>query len=127
MKKLFCISIIAMIWCTCADAKEFPLPVFNKTTAVPSATFDKMWIDYDITEDGVKGMRIHVKFTAYDMLNMDAYMAIYFAYDGENGVSKLEKICNGCPGVASVIIQSARDGHFLKKQPYRKSVQKLFP
>jgi len=80
-----------MIWCTCADAKEFPLPVFNKTTAVPSATFDKMWVDYDITEDGLKGMRIHVKFTAYDMLNMDAYMAIYFAYDGENGVSLKDK------------------------------------
>ena len=80
-----------MICCTSADAKKFPLPVFNKTTAVPSATFDKMWVDYDITEDGVKGMRIHVKFTAYDMLNMDAYMAIYFAYDGENGTSLKDK------------------------------------
>jgi len=80
-----------MIWCTSADAKKFPLPAFNKTTAVPSATFDKMWVDYDITEDGLKGMRIHVKFTAYDMLNMDAYMAIYFAYDGENGVSLNDK------------------------------------
>jgi hypothetical protein len=51
----------------------------------PGATFDKMWVDYDITEDGLKGMRIHVKFTAYDMLNLDSYLAIYFEHDDEAG------------------------------------------
>ena len=49
----------------------------------PSATFDKLWIDYDVYDNGVKGMKIHVKFTAYDMLNMDSYVAIYFQYDDE--------------------------------------------
>jgi hypothetical protein len=49
----------------------------------PSATFDKLWIDYDVYDNGVKGMKIHVKFTAYDMLNMDGYVAIYFQYDDE--------------------------------------------
>ena len=53
--------------------------------AEPRATFDKMWMDYDVYEDGVKGMRMHVKFTAYDMLNMDAYLAIYFKHSGESG------------------------------------------
>lgn len=56
----------------------------SKTTA-PYATFDKLWIDYDVYENNVKGMKIHVKFTCYEMLNMDAYMAIYFEYDDEVG------------------------------------------
>jgi hypothetical protein len=54
-------------------------------SAEPRATFDKLWIDYNVTENGVKGMRIHVKFSVYDMQNMDAYMAIYFEYDDEVG------------------------------------------
>ena len=28
----------------------------------PSATFQRMWIDYNVTEGGVKGMRIHTGF-----------------------------------------------------------------
>lgn len=54
-------------------------------SADPRATFDKLWVDYDVYEEGVKGMKIHVKFTAYDMLNMDSYLAIYFQYDDEVG------------------------------------------
>jgi len=30
-------------------------------------------------------MRIHIKFTTYEMMNMDAYMAIYFEHDDELG------------------------------------------
>lgn len=47
----------------------------------PSATFHKMWVDYDITEGGVIGMRIHVKFTTYDMKGVDSYVAIFFEDD----------------------------------------------
>lgn len=46
--------------------------------ASPSAKFDSIWIDYDITQGGVKGMRIHTKFTVYDMKNVPSYLAIYF-------------------------------------------------
>lgn len=51
--------------------------------AEPRATFDKLWIDYNVYENGVKGMKIHVKFTTYDMLNVDSYLAIYFQFDDE--------------------------------------------
>ncbi len=51
----------------------------------PSASFKDIWIDYDITEAGQKGMRIHVKFTAYGMKNLDSYLAIYFL--DEDGVA----------------------------------------
>jgi hypothetical protein len=53
--------------------------------AAPRATFEKMWIDYNVTEEGAIGMMLHVKFTAYDMMNMDAFLAIYFEFDDEKG------------------------------------------
>lgn len=61
------------------------LTKINPFKTEPRATFEKLWVDYDITEDGIKGMRIHVKFTTYDMLNLDAYLAIYFEYDDDLG------------------------------------------
>ena len=59
--------------------------------AAPHATFDKLWIDYDVYDNSVKGMKIHVKFTAYEMLNMDAYVAIYFKRDDETGTWLMDK------------------------------------
>lgn len=55
------------------------------SNAEPSAKFDKIWIDYDVTEEGVKGMKIHLKFTAYNMKETDGYVAVYFAYNDEIG------------------------------------------
>jgi len=57
------------------------LATVNKRLSSPRATFSKQWVDYDVYEDGVKGMRIHVKFSVYDMKNMDSYVAIYFQDD----------------------------------------------
>jgi hypothetical protein len=50
----------------------------------PNATFDKLWIDYDVYDNGIKGMKIHVKFTAYQMKDIDGFLAIYFQTDDEN-------------------------------------------
>lgn len=57
----------------------------------PSATFDKLWIDYDVFDNGIKGMKIHVKFTAYEMKDMDAFLAIYFQSDDENATWLMDK------------------------------------
>lgn len=59
--------------------------VLRVTADEPRAIFEKLWVDHDVYENGIKGMRIHVKFTAYDMLNMEAMLAIYFEYDDELG------------------------------------------
>lgn len=48
------------------------------TTSRPRAVFKDLWIDYDVTEGIQKGMRIHAKFTAYGMLGLPSYLAIYF-------------------------------------------------
>jgi len=47
-------------------------------TFEPSATFQRMWIDYNITQGGQKGMRIHTNFTVYNMKGIDGYLALYF-------------------------------------------------
>ena len=57
----------------------------------PNATFDKLWIDYDVFDNGIKGMKIHVKFTAYEMKDMDAFLAIYFQSDDENATWLMDK------------------------------------
>ena len=57
-------------------ALQTPTP--RTTNSKPSAAFKDLWIDYGITEDGVNGMRIHLKFTAYAMRNLNSYVAIYF-------------------------------------------------
>lgn len=49
----------------------------------PRADFDSIWVDYDIKEEGVLGMRIHVKFTTHEMKDMDAYLAIYYEFNDE--------------------------------------------
>ena len=59
-----------------------PTPYSSK----PSASFKDLWIDYDITEGGQKGMRIHVKFTAYGMKNLDSYLAVYFLDEDGNSL-----------------------------------------
>lgn len=63
---------------TNGPATPTPVPTPNRTTTKPSASFKQVWVDHNFTEAGVKGMRIHVKFTAYGMRNLNSYLAIYF-------------------------------------------------
>ena len=83
MKKLLCLFMFGMAVTGNSNANRSP--EFCRDLFEPRATFNKMWVDYDVTENGLKGMRLHIKFTVYDMLNMDAYMAVYFEYNDERG------------------------------------------
>ncbi len=86
MKKFICITAFVLAIAIISNASGSPSIHFkHNDPATPRATFDKLWVDYDITEDGQKGMRIHLKFTAYDMLNMDAFLAIYYEFNDEDG------------------------------------------
>ncbi|MDQ3802081.1 MAG: hypothetical protein M3384_21860 [Acidobacteriota bacterium] len=49
-----------------------------RSATKPSGKLDRIWVDYDVTEGGRKGMRIHSKFTVYGMKNVPSYLAIYF-------------------------------------------------
>jgi hypothetical protein len=54
------------------------------TTTTPAsnnsitATFDSVWIDYNVTEKGELGMRIHTKFSVSNMKSQDGSLRIYF-------------------------------------------------
>jgi hypothetical protein len=49
-----------------------------------TATFKDLWVDYDVTEDNQKGMRIHTKFSVSNMKGTEGYLAYYFEKkDGE--------------------------------------------
>lgn len=41
------------------------------------APVDKVWVDYNATEDGRKGMRVHLKFKVYGLKKVDSYLAVY--------------------------------------------------
>lgn len=60
-----------------------PTNTTNTTGTTPTATFDSMWVEYDVTEEGQRGMRIHAKFTVSNMKDVKSYLAFYF--ENENG------------------------------------------
>ncbi len=47
-------------------------------TNTASTKFDKIWVDYNVKENGRLGMRIHVKFSVFNLKNVDSYLAVYF-------------------------------------------------
>lgn len=80
MKKIICFILFSVATIVAANARKST--VFQKE-AEPYATFDSIWVDYDIKVDGILGMEIHVKFSAYGMKNMDAFLAIYYTYNDD--------------------------------------------
>src|SRR3569832_2088325 len=80
MKKVHLLILLTLF--TAFHAVATGKPVVN-LKADPSATFDSIWVDYDIKENDVLGMRIHISFSTYNMKDMDAYVAIYFEYNDD--------------------------------------------
>lgn len=46
----------------------------------PFATINNITVDHNVYQNGYKGMRIHVKFDAYSVLNHTIKVCVYFAY-----------------------------------------------
>ena len=65
-----------------AIAADIPKINGHKITD-PSTSFDSIWVDYDVEEGDLRGMMIHLSFSAYNMKEMDAYVAIYFEYNDD--------------------------------------------
>ena len=62
---------------------ETVVPTPTPTTL--EATVNKIWIEYDVTENGRRGMRVHADFKVYGLKGIDSYIAIYI--QRENGDS----------------------------------------
>lgn len=63
---------------------EMPPP--PKSDSDASADFDKVWVDYNVTDKNRMGMRIHVKFTVRNMKNVDSNVAVYFQMEDDTNL-----------------------------------------
>jgi len=50
----------------------------TKSTTDARAKFEKIWVDYNVTDEGEKGMRIHVKFEVFNLKEVDSKVIVYF-------------------------------------------------
>ncbi len=57
---------------------EFTYKTSAPVAAKPSVVFDRMWVEYDVTEGGQLGMRIHSKFTVNNMKGIPGYLVFFF-------------------------------------------------
>src|SRR5262245_54402914 len=74
----------------------------DRSSSAPSAKFDKLWVDYDVTEGSNKGMRIHLKFTVYGMKDLSSYLAIYFKTAAGDYLKDKNKKYNSSEGDVAV-------------------------
>lgn len=74
--------------------KENPVKERTKTDK-PRAEFEKIWVDYNVKENGRLGMRIHVKFSVFNMKDVDSRLAINFEKaDGTKLTTTNKKFAN---------------------------------
>lgn len=77
-------ALITAIRLKSPGANPTPTPTPVRTGTAPTVKFNRIWVDYNVTEDDVKGMRIHTAFTVSNMQNIPGYLAVYFEKkDGE--------------------------------------------
>lgn len=50
----------------------------SSKSSAPSASFQKIWVDHEVTQEGKKGMRIHTAFKVYGMKGVSSYLQIKF-------------------------------------------------
>lgn len=68
-----------------ATSTKTPTTTKTNTTGEPSGKFERTWIDYNVTENGRTGMRIHNKFSTYNLKDIQCYLAVYVQNeDGTN-------------------------------------------
>lgn len=71
-------ALINAIRLNSAATTATPTPAPVRIGTKPVVNFDKLWVDYNVTEDDRKGLRIHTKFSVSNMLNIPGYLAVYF-------------------------------------------------
>jgi hypothetical protein len=89
MKKNFTLSIAVLLFLTLASVAAKAEIIFPGGN--PTASFSKMWVDYDVWDNGVKGMRLHFKFTVYSMKGIDGDVAIFFKDEAGNRLKDKNK------------------------------------
>lgn len=55
----------------------FTAPAFGQeATDTVTAEFEKMWVEYDVRENDIKGMRVHTAFTIHNMKDVTGYLSV---------------------------------------------------
>jgi hypothetical protein len=92
----------ALITAIRTNGPTAPTPTPTTYTGKPTAAFKNLWVDYGVTEGGLLGMRIHVKFTAYRMKNLPSYLAIYFMDQSGDYLKDANDSFNSSDGLVAV-------------------------
>lgn len=71
----------------------------------PSASFKRMWIDYDVTEGGKKGMRIHTEFEVYNMKGIPGYLGLFMQYRNGTPLKDKNKAFYSSDGEVAVYVE----------------------
>jgi uncharacterized protein YxeA len=105
MKKILCLSLFIITVIGIVNATGTPSTI---NFAQPSATMQKMWVDYDVTEDGRTGMLMHIALTVYDMKGREALLGFYFKFNDGNPDSYIKHPGNtnkyhSASGILSVV------------------------
>ena len=66
----------------------------SKSSFSPSAVFKKCWIDYDVTDGGRKGMRIHVSFEVTGLKGVDSKLVARVQTDDDEFLSSNSSYSN---------------------------------
>jgi hypothetical protein len=80
-----------------AEAKQIEIEKNAATGQIQS-----VWVDHNIFEDGVKGMRIHVKFSINNLQNVPCRAIAYFYFASGEALKDFNKKYNSFDGQVSV-------------------------
>ena len=61
-----------------SGSKTVRIDIYQEGAKEESASISNVWVDHNVYENGVKGMKIHVKFDVNGMLNKKGQIAAYF-------------------------------------------------
>ena len=63
-----------------------------------SAKIENIWVDYDVSKDGEKGMNIHIKFSFTNMLNTTGWCVAFFCDENGNALKDYNQRYNDAGG-----------------------------
>ena len=69
-----------------SKVQKIELTQSGRSTSNSYATINNISVDHNVYENGYKGMKIHVKFDAYNVYNHNIKVCVYFAYEGGNAL-----------------------------------------
>lgn len=89
-KSIFIPAVVLTSLMTITSVAKIGHSLFSQHNQRSKARFDSLWVNYDISQGGVKGMLIHLKFSVYDLKGVDCQVNIQF-FDPDDGTILKDK------------------------------------